>query len=135
MFRALDCSPTAPAAAISSATATATARAGPVLSRARFVDRESATIELFAMQRLDRGVSAFLGFHGDESETAGPAAEPIHNQIHFQDGAVLGEHVLELVFGGVEREISDKQFSAHEGDFLTNSPFSTVPDRRVSNHQ
>ena len=83
-------------------------------SRSRFVDREGATVEVFAMQRLDCGVSAFFGFHGDESETARPAAEPIHYHIHLQDGAVLGEHVLELVFGGVERKISYKQFSAHD---------------------
>jgi len=87
------------------------------------------------MQRLDCGVSAFFGFHGDERETAWPAAKTVHDHIHFQDGAVLGEHVLELVFGGVERKISYKQFSAHDDYFLTNSPFSTVPDCRVSNHQ
>ena len=62
-------------------------------------------------------INGFLGFisrtHGHEAESARPAGHPVHHQRGFDHGAVLGERVLKVVFGGFEGKISNKQFSTH----------------------
>jgi len=70
------------------------------------------------MERLDGSLRAFLGFHGDKGKPARLAAEFVHDQIDAGHGAVRGEQILEIVFGGVEGEVSYKQFRVHD-DFLS----------------
>jgi hypothetical protein len=45
----------------------------------------------------------------------------------------LAEGVLEVVFGGVEGEVSDKQFSVHSRLYFYGADYSSqrVPDNRV----
>jgi len=117
--------------------ATAAAASRTLFARTGHVDREGATVELLTVQRVN-GLLRFIGAaHGDETETTRTAAHAIHHQIGFDDGAVRGERVRQVVFSGVEGKISDKQFCAHVMLILseTNSAlFQTVPDCRVSNH-
>jgi hypothetical protein len=100
----------ATAAAIPAAAATTT---GAFFARAGNIHREVSPVEAGAIQ----GIHGFLGFflcaHGDESESARPAAVAIGHEIGFEDRAVRGESVLQIVFGGVEGEVSDKQFIIH----------------------
>ena len=74
--------------------------------------------------------------HGDECEAAGAAGHAIHHQVGFNDRAMGGKRVLEIVFGGVEGKISYKQFVIHVMIYCPRltPAFQTVPDCRVSNH-
>ena len=61
-----------------------------------------------------RWLSALLRVaHGHESEPARAAGHAVHHQVGFNDRAVRGKRVLQVVFGGVEGKISDKQFCTH----------------------
>ena len=95
-------------AAIPAATATR-----PFLTSPGNINSEVAPVQAGAIQ----GVHGFLGFllgaHGYESEPARPACCAIGHEVGFEDGAVRGESVLQIVFSGVEGEISDKQFIIH----------------------
>jgi hypothetical protein len=55
----------------------------------------------------------FLGAHGDESESARPAAFAIGHEVGFEDRAMRGESVLQIVFSSVEGEVPNKQFIIH----------------------
>ncbi len=70
-------------------------------------------MERFAVERGDGRVHAFGGVHGDKRETAWAARGAIHREGGFSDGAVLGEQVAQVVFGGVEGKIPDIHFSIH----------------------
>src|SRR5208282_3665274 len=82
------------------------------------IDGEGAAVNGLAVE----GGGGFLGLlggaHGDEGEPAGTAGGPVHHQVGFQDGAMGGEGVLQVVFCGVEGKVSDKQFIVHY-DVLT----------------
>jgi hypothetical protein len=106
---------TASAAAITTtATAAAATRAGTIFAGTRFVYGQRATVNIFAVQGLDRCIGTFFGVHGDEREAPGASAEFVHDHIDFGHGTVSGEEILELVFGCVEGKISDKQFCTHD---------------------
>ena len=61
----------------------------------------------------------FLGRgHGDEGKAARAATHPVHHEVGFDDRAMGGERLLQVVFGGVEGKISYKQFRAHFDDLL-----------------
>ncbi len=70
-------------------------------------------MERFAVERGDSRVHAFGRVHGDERETAWAARGAIHGKGGFSNGAVLGEQVAQVVFGGVEGEIPDIHFGIH----------------------
>jgi hypothetical protein len=97
-------------AAIPAATATA---AGPFFARPGNVNSEVPPVQAGAIQGIHGFLGFFLGAHGDESESARAAAVAIRHEIGFEDRAVRGESVLQIIFGGVEGEISDKQFVIH----------------------
>jgi hypothetical protein len=101
---------TAPAAAISATTTTA---ARPFFASAGKVNGEVASVEVGAVHGTDGFLGFFFGAHGDESESARAAAVAIGHEVGFEDGAVRGESILEIVFGGVEGKISNKQFIIH----------------------
>jgi hypothetical protein len=104
---------TASAAAITTTTAAAT-RARTIFAGTRFIYGQRATVNIFAVQGLDRCIGTFFGVHGDEREAPGASAEFVHDHIDFGHGTVSGEEILELVFGCVEGKISDKQFCTHD---------------------
>lgn len=100
------------------ATATATAAAeataaGTLLTFAGDVDGECAAIEIAAVHAVDGLLGVLCGGHGDEAEAARAAGHAVHHDGDLEDGAVLGEGVLEVVFGGLERKVPDKQLVAH----------------------
>ena len=78
------------------------------------------------------GVSVGPAAGGDEGETAGAAAHAVHHQVGFKDGAMIGESVLKIVFGGVEGKISNVQFITHVCDVLPITLYlKPVPDHRA----
>ena len=48
--------------------------------------------------------------HRDEREPARFAREPVQNQMDFAHGAVLFEQILQIVLGGLKREITYVHF-------------------------
>src|SRR5215469_7923650 len=58
------------------------------------------------------GFRGFLGLfrcaHGDETEAAWTAAHAIRHQIGLRHGAMGCEHILQVVFRGIEGKISHK---------------------------
>jgi hypothetical protein len=113
-----------PAAAAIPAATTATPTIAAATTRAFFtsagdIHSEVTAVQISAIHGTDGLLSFFLCAHGNEGETARPAAGAIGHEVGFEDGAVCGESVLEIVFGGVEGEISDKQFIIHAVVFFS----------------
>src|SRR5690349_12562076 len=104
---------TAAAAAVFAPATAAAAAASTFLTRAGDVDGQGPTIQLGAVHGRDGLLGFFRRAHGNESETARPAAHAVHHQVGFNDGAVRREGVLQIVFGGIEGEVPYKQFTAH----------------------
>ena len=77
------------------------------------VDGQCAAVQLFTIQCVNGSLSLFGRAHGDETKTAGTAANAVHHQVGFHDSAVRREGVLQVVLGGVEGKISHKQFRTH----------------------
>jgi hypothetical protein len=100
-------------AAATAIPATTAAAAGPFFTRPGDVNSEVPPVQTGAIHCIHGLLGFFLGAHGDESESARPAAVAVGHEIGLEDGAVRGESVLQIVFGGVEGEVSDKQFIIH----------------------
>jgi hypothetical protein len=98
-------------ATVLAALATAAGRA--LFSRSSDIDGKGAPVNGFASHGLDGFLRLFGRAHGDETEPARTAGGPVHYQVGFNDGAVGCERILQIVFGGVEGKISDKQFIVH----------------------
>lgn len=94
------------------ATAAAAARR-TFFTRTGDVDRQVATVEILAVQRLDGSFSSFRGFHGDESETTRTTGELVDHQVDLDNAAMSSEQVMEIVFDRVEGKISYEQLSTH----------------------
>jgi hypothetical protein len=107
-----------PAATTAAAAIPATATR-PFFTSASQINSEVTAVQISAIHRTDGFLSFFLCAHRNESETARPPAGAIGHEVRFEDGAVRGEGVLEIVFGGVEGEISDKQFIIHAVVFFS----------------
>jgi hypothetical protein len=104
---------TTTAAAAKFTPATAATAARTLFTRARNVDRERASVQLLAVHGINGFLRFLRGPHGYEREAARAAAHPIHHQVGFNDRAMGSKCVLEVVFGGVEGKISNKQFRTH----------------------
>jgi hypothetical protein len=104
-------SATTAAPAMAATTTAATTRA--FFTSAGDVYSQVAPVHVGAIQGADGFLGLFLGAHRNKSKSARPAGGAVHHQVRFDDRAVGGESVLEIVFGGVEGEISDKQFIIH----------------------
>jgi hypothetical protein len=100
-------------------TATAATAARTFFTGLGNVDCECATAKVFAVQRVDGFLRLFRRAHGDETKTARTASGAIHHQVGFQNGAVCGERVLQVVFSGVEGKISYEQFATHCDAFFS----------------
>jgi hypothetical protein len=124
-------------------TAAAAIPAAATTTRAFFtsageINSEVTAVQISPVHGTDGFLGFFLGAHGNESESARPAAGAIGHEVGLEDGAVGGEGVLQIVFSSVEGEISDKQFIIHALILICflESPAASesVPDHRVSNH-
>lgn len=115
-------------AELATTTAAIIARALPL--RPGRIDGQSASIDGTAVECLDGFLRLFIGAHGHKSEAARTAGSPVHHQIGFNDGAVSCEHILQVIFGGFEGEISNVKF-IHNDFLLSYRFFQTVPDCRV----
>ena len=76
------------------------------------VDREITSVQGRAVQGVDRLLRLFRRAHGDEAKPARLTAHAVHHQVGFDDCSVGRKCVLQVVFGGVEGKISNKQFIA-----------------------
>jgi hypothetical protein len=54
------------------------------------------------VQSLNGFLRVLFVFHGHKAETARAAGHAIHDHIDLLDRAVSGEHILQIVFRGVE---------------------------------
>jgi hypothetical protein len=91
-------------------TMAATATGTAVFTRAGFIDGQVAATEELAVGRLNGGLAFRGAAHGHERETAGAAGGVIGHESDLGDGAVLAEEIFDVVFGGVEGEVSYVQF-------------------------
>jgi hypothetical protein len=96
--------PTAAAAAIPTATAEISLHHG-----FRFVDSQSAAVKLRPIQLPDRLVRVFFG-HRDKAKAFRAACITIGDNAHSLYGAKGSEGVSNIVFGGLEGKVSNKQF-------------------------
>lgn len=122
-----------------SATAVATAAAGPAtakstaaaattfFARARDIYGQIPAIHIGAIQSIHRLLGFFLGAHRDEAESARAAGSAVGHQVGFEDRAMGGEGVLKIIFSRVEREVSNKQFVIHEVMFFCTISFRVFP--------
>jgi hypothetical protein len=110
--------PTSAAAASAAIPTTATA-ARTFFSWPSDIHSEIAPVQIRAIHCIQGFLCLFISAHGDESESARPAGGAICHQIGFEDGAVRGKSVLKVIFGGVEGDISYKQFVIHAVVFIS----------------
>src|SRR6266516_3615492 len=103
----------ATSAAIFATTAASTASARTLFAWASDVDGEGAAVQLRAIQGVDGLLRLFRRAHRDEAESTRFARYAVHQQVGLDDRAMRREVVLEIVFGGVEGKISNKQFCTH----------------------
>src|SRR6266568_8897387 len=108
------------------ATATA-ASARTLFARASDVDGEGAAVQLRAIQGVDGLLRLFRRAHRDEAEPTRFTRYAVHQQVGLDDRAVGREGVLEIVFGGVEGKVSNKQFCTHVMFYCaTNAAFTRL---------
>jgi hypothetical protein len=79
-----------------------------VLTGTRFTDLDALSIETVPVQFSNRGSGVLGSGHGDKSESPGFTRSPICDQIDIGDRTFLGKQILQLVFGDMGWEISDK---------------------------
>ena len=84
-----------------------------LLTRPGHVHGQRTALDLEPVQGFDGRLRRFIRRHRDEGETAGAARGAIQHQIGFDHCAVLGEQVLEFVFGNLEMEVPDEEFVLH----------------------
>jgi hypothetical protein len=99
---------TAPATSITTATAP-----GAFLARPCDIHCEIAPVQARAVHCGQGLLGFFIGAHCDKSESARTARGAVCHQVGFEDSAMRGESVLQIIFRRVEGDISDKQFIIH----------------------
>ncbi len=103
----------AAATAAMPATTTAATTTRPFFAGSGNVYSQIAPVHIGAIERADGFLGLFLGAHRNKGESPRPPGGAIHHQIRFDNRAVRGEGILEIVFCGIEGEVSDKQFIIH----------------------
>src|ERR1051326_5971139 len=104
---------TAVATAAEAAAASAASARPAILARARLVDRQAATVQVFAVELLDGGLALFLRRHLDEAEAARAARVAVFDDVGRLDRTGLREEVAQVFAGGLEREVPDVEFHGH----------------------
>ncbi len=128
----LEVNPVKESVAILAAVLRATAATRTLFARPGDIHGEGAPIQGMAIHRLNGLLRLLCCAHGDEAESARTARRTIHHQVCLRDRAVRGERVLQVVFGGIEGNISNKQFITHAMFCCTDSLlFQTAPGYRV----
>ena len=69
----------------------------PLFTRARFIYRESPTLEFLLMKHRNGFGRVFGRGHLDKGETARASGRPILHDVHRHDTACLSEVILEIV--------------------------------------
>jgi hypothetical protein len=97
------------AAAAEAATTAAAAEAATraLFLRTGFIDGQLTAAEIGAVHLFRGGLGLIGRAHGDERETAGAAGHLVHGDVNVGHGAELAESRAELVFGGLERQVTD----------------------------
>jgi hypothetical protein len=95
-------------AAVAAVSAAAAATESAVLFGTRFVDFELPSVEITAVQGLDRPVGFGPVGHFDEAEPPGAAGVAVRDDANAFDGPVLRKQRPDRVFGGPEGQISYK---------------------------
>ena len=88
---------TAPAAPTATATFTAAiaeAAAGTLLLRAGFINRQVTTVEIGAIESLNRFLGLFVGSHLDKAKTAGTAGKLVRDHASRLNRPVGGKEIL-----------------------------------------
>jgi hypothetical protein len=99
---------------------------------AGFAHSEIAAMQIAAVERVHRGGASSVIRHRDKAETARAASRTISDEGDICDLPVLFEKILEIVFSGLESEISYVQFHVFLMEGRTAS-YKAVPGNRVSN--
>jgi hypothetical protein len=60
------------------------------------------------MKHRDRFLSVILRRHFHEAKTTGTARGTILHDVHGENGTRLGKMILQIIFCGGEREITDE---------------------------
>src|ERR1043165_6105221 len=99
--------------AAAATTTTEVATRGATIALLGFIDLQRTTAEVLAIESLHgaRGIGAR---HFDEAEATGASGFAIVHQRHLFNGAMGGEVGTHLVFGGIERQISNVKFHPEE---------------------
>jgi hypothetical protein len=93
----------------------ASAPEAPLLARARFIDAQRASFDLFAVQLAHGVLRVSFRSHGHKRESAGFAREFILHQQDFANSASLRKHVLQLELRRRERQVAYVQSISHNG--------------------
>jgi hypothetical protein len=91
------------------AATTATTAACARFTRASFVDSQSATVKLTAIEVLDRRIGSFLRFHFDKRETARTTGVTVSHNVRRFDSADLGKNFFQILLRHAEGQITDIQ--------------------------
>src|SRR5688572_18151892 len=102
------------AAAVSAAAITAEATAiaakataaAAILAWFGFVNFQSATAQLLAVELIDSRCTFFISRHFDERESSRAARVSVLDDVHGLHRAGLGKRCLQILSGGLKREIS-----------------------------
>src|SRR5262245_34710240 len=94
-------------AAITPATAAAATTAAARAAGTRFVHGERAPAEVLAVKRLDRRLALGVVGHRDEPESTRAAGFAIGDDRRLADLAVLREEVVQVLIGGLVRQVAD----------------------------
>jgi len=95
--------------AVATAIAIAAATWAAVFHRTGFIDLDRTAINLLAVEAANGGFAFWSAAHGDKGKAAGAIGCAIHHDFAIGDGAELFESVLQVDFGGLEREISNEE--------------------------
>jgi hypothetical protein len=93
-------------AAVAAAKSTAEAATRAFFAGLGFVDRQSATVQFFAIEIGDGLGGLFLRAHLDERKSTGFVRELVHDEFATGDVTRLFEQVEEVAFTGIEREVA-----------------------------
>jgi hypothetical protein len=99
-------------AGVATATTT-TATTAAVRPLFRFVDAESAAVEVSAVHGLHGHLGLGAGTHGDEREAARLAGHAISHEVNVNDLAACSERIAQRILGRVKSEISDIETIGH----------------------
>jgi hypothetical protein len=99
-------------------TAKSTTTATAFFARARDIYGQIPAIHAGAIQGIHCLLRFFLSAHGDKAESASATRGAVGHEVGFEHSAVGGKSILQIIFSGVKREVSDEEFVIHSVMFL-----------------